>query len=77
MILANETGVEVFYWISCDGGSVDCGNISVDGIADLPYYDNQTNVAVSFLPADGTNNFSTTWDTTQSGQQTEMTLVAE
>ncbi len=77
MTLVNETGVGVFYWITCDSGSVDCGNIDVDGLADLPYYDNQSNVVVSFLPGDGTANFSVNWPSTKTGEQAELALVAE
>lgn len=77
MTLVNETGTEVYYWITCATGSVDCGNIDVDGVADLPSYDNQQNVVVSFLPADGTANFSVNWPSTTTGEQAEMALVAE
>jgi hypothetical protein len=76
MTLVNETGVQVQYWITCAAGA-DCGNIDVDGIADLPAYDNQQNVVVSFLPADGTANFSVNWPSTTTGEQAEMALVAE
>lgn len=76
MILANETGVGVNYWIS-SGDQADCGQIDVDGIANLPAYDNQQNVTVSFLPVDGTGQFSTNWAATQTDQQTEMALKAE
>lgn len=76
MKLVNETGVAVNYWITSDSGA-DCGQIAVDGLADLPAYDNQRNVTVEFIPADGTADFSTTWDSTKSGQQTEIALVAK
>lgn len=76
MKLVNETGTAVYYWIS-SSGQADCGQIDVDGLVDLPAYDNQQNVTVSFLPADGNSYFSTTWDATQTGEQTEMALVAE
>lgn len=77
MTLANETGVAVNYWITCAAGDADCGNIDVDGIANLPFYDNQQNVVVSFLPADGTANFSVNWPSTATGEQAEMALKAE
>jgi len=76
MRLVNETGVSVFYSISTSG-MADCGQIDVDGLVDLPAYDNQQNVTVSFLPADGTGSFSVTWPSTGTDEQTEMALVAE
>ena len=53
MLLVNETGVPVQYWISA-AGMGDCGSIAVNGLVDLPGYDNQTNVTVEFLPSTGT-----------------------
>ena len=50
MTLVNETGQGVSYWITCASGETNCGDIDVDGYADLPAYDNQQNVVVSFLP---------------------------
>jgi hypothetical protein len=76
MKLVNETGVAVNYWIS-SSGQADCGQIDVDGVADLPGYDNQQNVTVSFLPASGEDYLATTWPATQTGEQTELALVAE
>lgn len=76
MKLVNETGTAVFYGITGpDLG--DCGTIEVDGEVDLPAYDNQQNVTVSFMPADGSVAFVATWPSTQSDEQTEMALVAE
>jgi hypothetical protein len=75
MTLVNETGQAVFYWISA-GNSADCGNIDVDAIADLPGYDNQDNVVVSFLPAAQGTTFSTTVPATGTGMQVEMALLA-
>lgn len=75
MLLVNETGQAVSYSIS-GGGSADCGTIDVDGVADLPFYDNQQNVIVSFIPVVGAA-FSTTFDTTNTGEQCKMALVAE
>jgi hypothetical protein len=76
MKLVNETNVAVNYWISSASGMADCGEIAVDGLADLPAYDNQQNVTVSFLPVGG-GDFSTTWASTKTDQQTELALVAE
>jgi hypothetical protein len=76
MILVNETGVGVTYWISA-AGQADCGSIDVDGVADLPAWDNQQNVEVSFLAADGSGSFSTTWPATKTDEQTEIALLAE
>ena len=77
MTLANETGQEVSYWITCDGGGPDCGDISVDGIAEWPSYDNQTNVNVGFKPAGGATQFSIQVGNTGTGQQIEIALLAE
>lgn len=76
MKLVNETNVAVNYWISAPNGPADCGQIDVDGLADLPGYDNLQNVVVEFLPVGG-GDFSTTWAATKTGQQTELALVAE
>ncbi len=76
MTLVNETEVAVNYWIASEG-QADCGRIEVDGEVELPGYDNTQNVTVSFLPADGTAYFATTWEATEAGQQTEMALVVE
>ena len=76
MKLVNETGQEVFYGISYAGAG-DCGTIPVDGIADLPFYDNQQNVQVSFVPVSPAESFSITVENTKPGQQIEMTVVAE
>jgi hypothetical protein len=64
----------VNYWVT-GGGSSDCGSIDVDGIADLPGYDNMSNVVVSFLPV-GDSYFRTTVDNSGTGQQVQMALVA-
>lgn len=76
MQLVNETGQEVFYGISC-ANSGDCGTIAVDGVADLPYYDNQTDVVVSFVPTGGQTAFSITVENSGTGQQVEMAVKAE
>jgi hypothetical protein len=75
MKLVNETNVAVNYNIS-SSSSADCGQIEIDGVADLPGYDNQQNVTVEFWPVGG-GDFSITWPSTKTGQQTEMVLVAE
>lgn len=75
MKLVNETNVAVNYWITASG-QADCGEIAVDGLVDLPGYDNLQNVTVEFLPVGG-GDFSVTWASTKSGQQTELALVAE
>lgn len=75
MKLVNETNVAVNYNIS-SAGMADCGQIDVDGVVDLPAYDNQQNVTVAFWPVEG-GDFSITWPATKTGQQTEIALVAE
>jgi hypothetical protein len=75
MKLVNETNVAVNYFITSEGAG-DCGTIAVNGMVDYPFYDSQQNVVVEFLPVGSATGFSTTWDTTQTGQQTELTLMA-
>ena len=75
MKLVNETNVAVNYFITSQGAG-DCGTIAVNGMVDLPFYDSQKNVTVEFLPVGGPVGFSTNWDSTQTGQQTQLTLVA-
>lgn len=74
MKLVNETNVPVNYFITSEGAG-DCGTIPVNGLVDLPFYDGQQNVTVEFLPA-GRASFLTTWDTTETDQETRLTLVA-
>jgi len=75
MTLVNETGQGLTYWITCASGETNCGSIDVDGIADLPAYDNQQNVAVSFLPLSGTN-ISINCASSGTDQQVELALTA-
>lgn len=75
MQLVNETGQQVSYTIS-GGGAADCGKIDIDGLVDLPGYDNQTNVVVEFLPVSQTW-FNVTIPQTQAGNQVEMALVVK
>lgn len=75
MKLVNETNVAVNYFITSQGAG-DCGTIAVNGMVDLPFYDSQQNVTVEFLPVGSSGSFLTTWDATETGQQTELTLVA-
>jgi hypothetical protein len=77
MILANETGQKVQYWISA-ANEADCGTIDVDGIADLPKWDNMVGVSVGF-DTDGTKETQFTINCTNTGidQQVEMTLLFE
>lgn len=76
MKLVNETQQEVFYSISTSG-QADCGTIEVNGVADLPGYDNQTNVSIDFSPAGTPQSFQMTIDDTHTGEQVEMACVAE
>lgn len=77
MKIVNETETALFYWVSAGSGMADCGEIAVDDVVDLPAYDNQQNVTVSFLPGGGSDYISTTWPTTQTDEQTQLVLVAE
>lgn len=75
MQLVNESGQKVYYSIFTSS-SGDCGEIDVDGIADLPGYDNQSNVTVSFNPVDQ-GAFTINCETTGTGGQVEMALVVD
>jgi hypothetical protein len=77
MKLVNETGQDVSYWINCDAVGPNCGDIPAEGLVDLPEYDNQLSVLVSFKPGGGALAFSIDVPTTKTGQQVEMALLAE
>jgi hypothetical protein len=77
MVLVNETNQQVSYWITCTGGGPDCGEIAVNGLVDLPKYDNQTNVVVGFKPVLPAKSITIQVSNTGTGQQIEMALVAE
>ena len=76
MKLVNETGQRVAYWIQSASGQ-DCGEIDVNGVADHPEYDNQTNVYVGFNTPGVDDPFTITCANTGTGQQVEMALVVE
>ncbi len=76
MKLVNESGQPVSYWIQ-SSTNTDCGDIAVGGLADLPAYDNQTNVYVGFNTVGGVRPFAITCADTGVGEQVEMALVAE
>jgi hypothetical protein len=61
MKLANNTNNEVFYGIESPGEG-DCGTIDAGGTADLPQYDNQENVTVTFqaMPDNQVSPFTVT-----------------
>ena len=76
MTLVNETGQPVDYWIQT-GSHSDCGSLAVDGLIDLPKYDNQKNVYVGFNTQGTEVPFSIVCGSTGTGQQVEMALVVE
>jgi hypothetical protein len=76
MTLVNETGQPVDYWIQT-GNQADCGSLAVDGLIDLPQYDNQKNVYVGFNTQGTEVPFSIVCGNTAPGQQVEMALVVE
>jgi hypothetical protein len=76
MTLVNETGQPVDYWIQT-GSHSDCGSLAVDGLIDLPKYDNQKNVYVGFNTSGSQQPFTIVCDNTGTGQQVEMALVVE
>lgn len=55
MQLYNNTPQQLFYSIG-DNNSGDCGTINAGDTADWPYYDNQTNVQISFAVEGGGPN---------------------
>jgi hypothetical protein len=77
MILVNQTKQPVAYWISANGGSPECGNIDVNGIADLPRYDHQTNVYVGFKPTGPQKSITIELPDTGKGQAVELALVVQ
>ena len=77
MTLVNETGQAVAYWITCEAIGPNCGDIPVNGIVDLPQYDDQTNVSVGFKPGGGAPSFSIDIAADKyHGEQVEMLLTA-
>lgn len=76
MKLVNETGQQVAYWIQT-GTNAECGTLDVNGLVDLPQYDNQTDVYVGFNTVAPQQAFSITCANTGKGEQVEMALVAE
>lgn len=76
MTLVNETGQPVNYWIQT-GNQSDCGSLDVDGLVDLPAYDNKPNVYVGFNSSGTQQPFTIVCDNTGTGQQVEMALVVD
>ena len=76
MTLVNETGQPVFYSIQT-GNMADCGSLAVDGFIDLPAYDNQKNVNVSFNTQGAEGPFTINCGNTRTGQQVEMALIVD
>lgn len=76
MQLYNNTSNEIYYGISTDSGG-DCGNIAAGDTADLPAYDNQTNVVVKFTATPVASPFSVTIDNTGTGKVVTIGLYHE
>jgi hypothetical protein len=76
MRLVNETGAVVEYWIT-NASNTECGSISADSYVDLPEWDNQQNVNVSFGTPGSDTEFTMICGSTGEGQQVEMAVVAE
>ena len=76
MTLVNETGQPVEYWIQT-GNQADFGSLDVNGLVDLPQYDNQKNVYVGFNGQGTETPFSIVCGSTGTGQQVEMALIVE
>ena len=77
MKIVNETGQKVAYWIQSAKGGANCGEIDVDGYADWPSYDNDTNVYVGVNGAGGQQEFTITCPKTNKGEQVELAFIAE
>jgi hypothetical protein len=75
MTLYNNTPIQVFYSIT-SGGSGDCGTIDPGQTADLPSYDNQSNVGVAFEPNSGTG-FSVTIPESGTGKAVTIGIFLE
>ncbi|HYX29937.1 MAG TPA: hypothetical protein VE863_15455 [Pyrinomonadaceae bacterium] len=75
MRIVNETQQQVLYNISAGSGG-DCGTIDVDGLVDLPEWDNTANVTIQFATSDE-QAFQITVDDTAKGEQVEMAVLAE
>jgi hypothetical protein len=75
MKLYNHTGNNVFYGIS-SSKSVDCGTIDAGDTTDLPYYDNQENVRVTFTALPVSDNQATPFSITipDSGEGMAVTI---
>lgn len=75
MKLYNNTGNDVFYGIS-SANSGDCGTIDAGDTADLPYYDNQENVRVTFSALPVSDNQVTPFSVTipESGEGMAVTI---
>jgi hypothetical protein len=76
VILVNETQQSVTYRISAEGVQPETGTLEVDGLVDLPAFDNQTNVGVQFTPV-GAEPFQIQIKDTRSGEQVEMAVKVE
>ena len=50
------------------------GTLDVNGLAELPDYDNHTDVTVEFRPV-GQDSFQITVNNTHAGEQVEMAVV--
>ena len=77
MKLVNETGQQVAYWIQSAKNGANCGEIDVNGLADHPEYDNDTDIYVGFNTVGNQQAFTITCATTDQGEQVEMAFVAE
>jgi len=75
MTLYNNTPTQVFYSIA-SSNSGDCGNIDPGQTADLPGYDNQDNVTVSFIPSSG-QDFSVTIPESETGKAVTIGIYLE
>lgn len=78
MILANETQQAVSYYISSsDSVQPEQGTIEVNGVVNLPQFDNLTNVGIQFSPAGDAGSFQIKIDDTHSGEQVQLAIAVE
>jgi len=78
MKIVNETGQELYFNTKTPNDGGDCGTIEVDGIYDIPTYDNLPSLNVHVVPAGPDNpRFTITVPETKEGDQVEMAIVFE
>lgn len=76
MKLYNNTANEAYYSISYPGAG-DCGTIAAGDTLDMPFYDNQTDVNVTFTAVPAPSPFDVTINNTETGKVVTVGLYFE